>query len=119
MSNIAACHRCEFRQRPCAGACLCTINGETISDNAAAGVCPKGYFDKPQPTPKLFDDSEQAIVDAIDNSPEGLGDTVKTLLDAIGVDRATKLFEKIAHRSCGCDARRKWLNKFWPYANRP
>ncbi|MBC8106230.1 MAG: hypothetical protein H7Z14_06535 [Anaerolineae bacterium] len=64
---------------------------------------------------RLFDEDESEIVDAIDGSPDGLGDSLASALEKIGADKAAKLFEKITGASCGCDQRRAWLNKFWPY----
>lgn len=65
--------------------------------------------------PIIFDSDETAIVKAIDESPEGLGDTLKNLFEKIGADKAAKLYEKLTGKSCGCEKRRAWLNKFWPY----
>jgi hypothetical protein len=46
----------------------------------------------------------------------GLGDTVAKFTRATGIDRLVKLITKsIGMKDCGCDARRKWLNKLVPY----
>jgi hypothetical protein len=44
--NIAVCHACPFRQRPCSGACLCMADdkGEDIQVKAARHACPAGKF---------------------------------------------------------------------------
>lgn len=58
---------------------------------------------------------ERAILAAIDRQPEGLGDTLKALLEQLGAERAARLYAWITGRSCGCEARRRWLNRWWPY----
>jgi hypothetical protein len=51
------CDRCPKRQRPCAGQCLCTVNGRDIHDNASDGQCPEDRFsgppDPPHPSEKI------------------------------------------------------------------
>jgi hypothetical protein len=44
-------------------------------------------------------------------APRGLGDTVKNVLAAVGVDKLVHA----AWPDCGCSNRQAWLNKMWPY----
>lgn len=37
--NLPICHGCELRQRPCAGACACTITGKDIIEHAKRDFC--------------------------------------------------------------------------------
>lgn len=43
---------------------------------------------------------------------KGLGDTVEKVFKAVGIDKAVKF---IAGEDCGCDARKKALNRMFPY----
>jgi Erv1 / Alr family len=47
ISLIVICHRCpgDFRQKNCAGTCVCTIDNADIRDHAEQSNCPKGYFE--------------------------------------------------------------------------
>ena len=49
--NIAHCHRCRHRQRPCNGPCACQIDGQDIIEHATSGICPLGLFRAPEPMP--------------------------------------------------------------------
>lgn len=72
----------------------------------------------PQRPVKLIDtldDDERAIYNEIGKQPEGLGDTLKGLFEKIGADKAAALYTKLTGKACGCEGRRKWLNKWWPY----
>ncbi len=42
-AKLSLCHRCKERVRPCAGVCICKVNGKDIQENAR-GDCPKGFF---------------------------------------------------------------------------
>ena len=42
MVALSVCHRCEFRQRECAGPCACTVSGIDIM-YASGSPCPKGF----------------------------------------------------------------------------
>ena len=46
------------------------------------------------------------------NKPEGLGDTVEKITEAIGIKKAVKF---LAGEDCGCDERKKKLNKLFKY----
>ena len=53
------------------------------------------------------------------NKSKGVGDTVNKLTTATGI----KSFAQMASRAvglqdCGCNKRRKWLNKQFPYKNK-
>jgi hypothetical protein len=44
---------------------------------------------------------------------KGLGDTVERVLTKFGLTKS--LMKKIAGKTCGCNERKKWLNKLLPY----
>ena len=46
------------------------------------------------------------------NKSKGFGDTVDKFTSATGIKTVTKA---VFGDSCGCDARKKWLNKKLPY----
>tara|TARA_R100001460_G_scaffold14182_1_gene31902 strand:- start:27010 stop:27171 length:162 start_codon:yes stop_codon:yes gene_type:complete len=47
---------------------------------------------------------------------KGLGDTVEKFTTATGIKSLTKLAMKATgFKDCGCDKRKKWLNKQFPY----
>ena len=45
----------------------------------------------------------------------GAGDTLERFLRAFAADRAAKLWERFAGKSCGCQDRKSWLNRTYPY----
>jgi hypothetical protein len=64
---------------------------------------------------KLQKETGKELEDIIKN-PEGLGDTVHNILASFGITE--KRLQKVINRTCGCDKRRKWLNKLMPYINK-
>jgi hypothetical protein len=47
----------------------------------------------------------------------GLGDDVKKITSAVGLDKLAKRIAEILDEDCGCDKRQEWLNdktKEWP-----
>ena len=46
------------------------------------------------------------------NKPKGLGDTIAKITKVTGIDKVVKA---VAGEDCGCDERRKTLNKLFPY----
>jgi hypothetical protein len=49
-----------------------------------------------------------------DKPPEGLGDTVERVLMKFGITK--ELVKSITGlKTCGCDKRKQWLNKLFPY----
>ncbi len=46
------------------------------------------------------------------NKSKGLGDTLEKVFQAVGIDKAVKF---IAGEDCGCDERKKKLNRMFPY----
>lgn len=47
----------------------------------------------------------------------GLGDDIKRITSATGLDQLTKKIAQILDEDCGCDKRQQWLNektKDWP-----
>lgn len=49
--------------------------------------------------------------------PRGLGDTVETVAKATGMDKVAKAYEKVTGKDCGCNERKEFLNKKFPYIN--
>lgn len=47
-----------------------------------------------------------------DNRPKGLGDTIEKITEATGIKKAVQF---IAGEDCGCDDRKKKLNKLYRY----
>jgi hypothetical protein len=97
--NIAKCHKCNRRQADCAGKCVCTIDGISISDHARKGSCALGKF------------TEAATI--IEPTPASrLGDRVEKLLARFGADHLKRLYTEVTGKPCGCNARKAWLNAF-------
>ena len=46
---------------------------------------------------------------------EGLGDTIEQITTATGIKKAVDWFAEATGIDCGCDARKKKLNKLFPY----
>ncbi|HEX4795513.1 MAG TPA: hypothetical protein VH370_17105 [Humisphaera sp.] len=93
--NLAACHRCPLRQEICRGACACTRDGRDIIALAEEGACPMGKHSTPP--------------------SRGLGDTVARIANAIGANKAAKMYEHISGHDCGCGKRKSRLNELVPY----
>ena len=57
-----------------------------------------------------------------DMQSKGLGDDVKKITKATGLDQLAKKIAQLLDEDCGCDDRQTWLNeqtKNWPmYKNR-
>ena len=83
--NLATCHRCPNRGRPCVGPCLCTISGRDIVEHAKAGDCPLDRFHAP-------------------DRSRGLGDTIAKITSAIGITPCGE-----------CSKRQQLLNQLLPY----
>jgi|TARA_R100000995_G_scaffold66190_1_gene35023 hypothetical protein len=50
------------------------------------------------------------------NKSKGLGDTVEKITRATGVKSLTELaMRATGYTDCGCDKRKAWLNKQFPY----
>jgi len=49
------------------------------------------------------------------NQSTGLGDTIKKVTSALGIDKAVKYIFDKAGRDCGCDARQEMLNQKFKY----
>ena len=53
----------------------------------------------------------------LDMQSKGLGDDIKKLTSATGLDQLAKRIAQILDEDCGCDERQDWLNektKNWP-----
>jgi hypothetical protein len=47
----------------------------------------------------------------------GLGDDIKKITQATGLDKLSKVIAQILDEDCGCDERQEWLNqktRNWP-----
>jgi len=54
-----------------------------------------------------------------DNKSKGLGDTVQKITNATGISALTNMLQKNGViKDCGCDKRKKMLNKKFPYKNK-
>ena len=71
--------------------------------------------DAPAKMPVSFSEDEAWLILEIDKQPEGLGDSIASLIHKIGANRAEQFYEKLTGLECGCSARCAWLNKWWPY----
>jgi hypothetical protein len=58
----------------------------------------------------------------VDMQSKGLGDDIKKITAATGLDQLSKTIAKLLNEDCGCDDRAEWLNdktaNMWPYKNR-
>jgi hypothetical protein len=56
------------------------------------------------------------------NGSKGLGDDIKLITSATGLDQLAKRIAQILDEDCGCDDRQEWLNEktknWWPYKKR-
>jgi hypothetical protein len=51
------------------------------------------------------------------NGSRGLGDDIKKITSATGLDQLAKKIAQLLDEDCGCDDRQEWLNeqtKNWP-----
>lgn len=48
---------------------------------------------------------------------EGLGDTVSSLTEIMGIKKVVNKISEVTQKPCGCEARRKKLNELFPYQN--
>ena len=51
------------------------------------------------------------------NGSRGLGDDIKRITSATGLDQLAKRIAELLDEDCGCDDRQEWLNertKNWP-----
>ena len=53
---------------------------------------------------------------------KGLGDDIKRITSATGLDQLAKKIAHLLDEDCGCDDRQAWLNEqtknWWPYKTR-
>jgi hypothetical protein len=89
MKPIQICHRCPDRQFPCAGACICKLDGKDIVQHARELYCPKGRYQL------------------------GIGDTVARVLHTTGVAGAYRKLR--GEKGCKpCQQRQHALNVLLP-----
>ena len=46
---------------------------------------------------------------------KGLGDTVEAITKATGIKKVVEKISKVTGKDCGCDKRKEYLNKKFPY----
>ena len=49
------------------------------------------------------------------NKSKGLGDTVAKITKATGIKKVVKKISEATGKNCGCDKRKEYLNKKFPY----
>ena len=50
--------------------------------------------------------------------PKGLGDTIENITKATGIKSFVELgMNAVGKKDCGCNKRKQWLNKKFPYNN--
>jgi hypothetical protein len=130
MTPLQICQQCQFRKRPCGGACPCSLDGVDIRTHAQSGDCPNGYFavatsesagesQPPQPVPiqpvprRLWPDNVNAIADMREPEDIGVGDTIERGLGTGGM--IFKALVAALDKTCGCTDRRKFYNSIYPY----
>ncbi len=50
-------------------------------------------------------------------SSKGLGDTIEKVTEATGVKKVVETVAKVTGKDCGCNERKAFLNKMFPYVN--
>lgn len=88
-SNITKCHRCKKRRRINPRTAVCKLDLKDIIDHAEQNICPIGEFGV-------------------------LGDVVEKVIEkaTLGrVGRIKRLIERLMGRPCGCEGRKRWLNR--------
>jgi hypothetical protein len=97
--NVSICHTCPRRQKECAGACACLEDGRDIIKHAEAGDCPLGHH--------------------VRAPAAGLGDVAADVAKRLGAEWAAAVWSGITGRDCGCDKRRRQLNRLVPFGRPP
>lgn len=118
--RLLVCATCVHRQRPCAGACTCTVDGKRLEDR---GICPKGYFEPGavvEVIPATYSAPladwpwwAKAIKKRAQPREKGIGDTLARKFGGAG-ERFKRAMERIGIE-CGCQQRQEWLNARYPY----
>tara|TARA_B100000287_G_C20641888_1_gene783771 strand:- start:1616 stop:1972 length:357 start_codon:yes stop_codon:yes gene_type:complete len=49
---------------------------------------------------------------------KGLGDTIEKITKATGIKKVVDTISEVTGKDCGCDSRKKALNKLWTYKGR-
>lgn len=134
--KFESCHRCEHRSPPpYSGVMACAIDGRDIISHDDANYCPRpdgprfGDGIKPKgwddlPIAVTVNGKASAIPDPL--SPDarrifdaecgGLGDEVEAIAKAIGADKLAAVIEELTGWNCGCDARKRLLNRLPGFA---
>jgi len=97
----------------------CTVGEFFIGDDNVCERCQSHWGDGTPPdpadrstwTPTLMAFVEPLIIpEQLPAGPRGLGDTIATVLAAVGVKK---------RKGCGCSKRQAWLNRVVPYKKTP
>ena len=49
------------------------------------------------------------------NKSKGLGDTIEKITKVTGIKKVVETVNKATGKDCGCNKRKNWLNKQFPY----
>ena len=49
---------------------------------------------------------------------KGLGDTIEKIIKVTGIKQAVRTVSKAVGKDCGCEDRKQFLNKKFPYKNK-
>jgi hypothetical protein len=130
-AHLATCARCpNKRQAGQVKVCTFLVNGvedgRSVFVHAAEGACPADRYANPEPVsqiggsgpvtmgppkPRTQAQTRQVLAE-LKRVPEARwGDVVERWARAVGADRAAKLFEDVTGLPCGCEGRKKFLNK--------
>lgn len=120
-TRLEICVRCDFRQRPCSGPCLCLADPEKkdIIEHARSGSCPKNFFNAPPEPTHIPVHQDQwprwAKMIARFKKPQdaGVGDTFKRMAGKFG--ERYKSATKALGIPCNCEQRQKEWNEKYPY----
>tara|TARA_R100001163_G_C5052540_1_gene189181 strand:+ start:332 stop:493 length:162 start_codon:yes stop_codon:yes gene_type:complete len=52
---------------------------------------------------------------AMKSKQKGLGDTIEAITKATGIKKVVKKISEATGKDCGCDKRKEYLNKKFPY----
>lgn len=65
---------------------------------------------------KLRDEEDINNTNVEHHDPKGLGDSVERVLTSVGITK--ERVEAVLGKGCGCDQRKAFLNKLWPYTKK-
>lgn len=106
MTPLQICLRCDRRQRPCAGRCICTIGGRDIREHAGEGDCPLEKF----PATGAGDLLAKLLYWT------WVGPLAKRIIRETATARQWCAADGVDASKCGCAGRRAALNRLIPAA---